>query len=203
LDNRDYPGNPSRGNALSLKATRDWGFADSSASWTNFSAEYDHYFSLGEIKGFRQSVLAIDFWTSYSSSWEVQSDGTIEHRPPAFSGATLGGLLRMRAYPSQRFSDKAAVYYGVELRMIPEWNFFDRIAWVQKHIGVEWLQLVGFGEVGRVAPAFNVRSLHEDMRWDVGIGLRVWAKGLVGRVDIGYSDEGAAVQMMIGHPFQF
>ncbi len=125
-DNRDYPGNPSRGNAVSLRAARDWGFADSSASWTNFSAEYDHYFPLGEIKGFRQSVLAVDVWTSYSPTWDVQPDGAIEHRPPAFSGANLGGLLRMRAYPSQRFSDKAAVYYAAELRMIPEWNFFDR-----------------------------------------------------------------------------
>ncbi len=62
---------------------------------------------------------------------------------------------------------------------------------------------MGFGEIGRVAPTFNVRTLHEDMQWDAGVGLRVWAKGLIGRVDVAYSDEGAAVQMMIGHPFQF
>ena len=190
-DNRDYPGNPSRGNAVSLRAARDWGFADSSASWTNFSAEYDQYFPLGEIKGFRQSVLAVDVWTSYSPTWDVQPDGAIEHRPPAFSGAHLGGLLRMRAYPSQRFSDKAAVYYAAELRMIPEWNFFDRFTWLQERIGVEWMQFVGFAEVGRVAPTFNVRTLHEDMQWDAGVGLRVWAKGLIGRVDVAYSDEGA------------
>ena len=202
-DNRDYPANPSRGNALSLKVARDWGFADSSASWTNFSAEYDQYFSLGEIKGFRQSLLAIDIWTSYSPTWEVQPDGAIEHRPPAFSGATLGGLLRMRAYPSQRFSDKAAICYGVELRMIPDWNFFDRMPWLQEHLGMEWMQLVGFAEVGRVAPSFNLQTLHEDLRWDAGLGLRVWAKGLVGRMDLAFSEEGFAVQMMVGHPFQF
>ena len=45
-DNRDYPQNPSRGNALTLEVTRDWGWADSSTSWTNVSAEYDHNFSL-------------------------------------------------------------------------------------------------------------------------------------------------------------
>ena len=202
-DNRDYPANPSRGNALSLKVARDWGFADSSASWTNFSAEYDQYFLLGDIKGFRQSLLAIDIWTSYSPTWDVQPDGAIEHRPPAFSGATLGGLLRMRAYPSQRFSDKAAICYGVELRMIPDWNFFDRMPWLQEHLGMEWMQLVGFAEVGRVAPSFNLQTLHEDLRWDAGLGLRVWAKGLVGRMDLAFSEEGFAVQMMVGHPFQF
>ena len=42
-----------------------------------------------------------------------------------------------------------------------------------------------------MAPTFNVRTLHEDMQWDAGLGLRVWAKGLIGRVDVAYSDEGA------------
>jgi hypothetical protein len=202
-DNRDYPGNPSRGNALGLKVTRDWGLGNSSASWTNFSAEYDHYVSLGEIRGFRQSVLAIDFWTAYSPTWDVLPDGTIAHRPPAFSGATLGGLFRMRAYPTQRFSDKAAVYYAAELRMVPEWNFLNRVPLLEERVGVEWIQLVGFGEIGRVAPEYDLEALHQDMRWDVGVGLRAWAKGLVVRVDVAFSDEGLGVQMMVGQPFQF
>lgn len=202
-DNRDYPGNPSRGNALTLEVSRDFGLANSSASWTSLNAEYDHYWSLPEIKGFRQSVIALDFWTAYSPTWEERPDGVIEHRPPAFRGATLGGLFRMRAYPSQRFSDKAAVYYAAELRMVPQWNPFDRFGWLQERIGVEWVQLVGFGEVGRVAPAYSLRELHKHLRWDAGVGLRVWAKGIVGRVEVAYSDEGLGVQMMIGQPFQF
>ena len=202
-DNRDYPHNPSRGNALTLEVSRDWGFAGSSASWTNVSAEYDQYISLGEVAGFRQSVLALDFWTAYSPTWEVQADGSIAHRPPAFSGATLGGLFRMRAYPSQRFSDKAAVYYAAELRMVPNWNFFDRLPWLQQYVGVEWIQLVGLAEVGRVAPHYVISDLHSDMRWDLGVGVRLWAKGLVVRVDTAFSDEGFGVQMMVGHPFQF
>ena len=202
-DNRDYPHNPSRGNALTLEVTRDWGWADSSTSWTNVSAEYDHNFSLGEIEGFRQSVLALDFWTAYSPTWNVRPDGTIAHQPPAFSGAHLGGLFRMRAYPSQRFSDKAAVYYAAELRMVPTWNFFDSLPWLQEHVGVEWIQLVAFAEAGRVAPHYGIDDLHEDMRWDVGLGLRAWAKGLVVRVDTAISNEDFGVQMMVGHPFQF
>lgn len=202
-DNRDYPGNPSRGNSMTLKATRDWGWGDSSASWTNFSAEYDHYVLLGEGKHFRQRVLALDFWTSCSTTWDVQPDGTIAHRPPAFIGATLGGLFRMRAFPAQRFSDKAAVYYGAELRMIPEWNPIERIPWLQERMGVEWIQLVGFAEAGRVAPEYRLDVLHEDLQWDAGLGLRFRAKGMVARVDVAWSDEGAGVQMMVGQPFQF
>lgn len=202
-DNRDYPGNPSRGNALILKLTRDWGLGDSTDSWTNLAAEYDHYVSLGPTSTFRQRVLAFDVWTSYSPSWDEKPDGTISHRPPSFAGATLGGIWRMRGYPGQRFSDKAAIYYAAELRMIPDWNFFDRWSWFQERVGVDWIQVVGFAEAGRVAPDWNFGELHEDMRWDVGIGLRAWAKGLVVRVDTAVSDEGMGVQMMISHPFQF
>jgi hypothetical protein len=41
------------------------------------------------------------------------------------------------------------------------------------------------------------------MKWDAGLGLRLWAKGLVIRIDSAVSDEGASVQMMIAQPFQF
>jgi hypothetical protein len=30
----------------------------------------------------------------------------------------------MRGYPFARFSDKAAIYYGAEYRVIPRWNPF-------------------------------------------------------------------------------
>jgi len=41
------------------------------------------------------------------------------------------------------------------------------------------------------------------MKWDLGFGVRVLAKGLLVRVDLAGCPEGAAVQMMVGHPFQF
>ena len=192
-----------RGNGLTLKAARDWALFDSSGSWTNLAMEYDHYLDLGASDSYRQRVVAFNFWTAYSPTWEVQPDGTIEHRPPAFSGATLGGLFRMRAYPSQRFSDKAAIYYAAELRMTAKWNFFDSYPWLQRHLGVEWIQLVPFVELGRVAPNWDVSTLHEEMQWDVGVGLRAWAKGLVVRIDVAASEEDVGVQMMVGQPFQF
>ena len=109
----------------------------------------------------------------------------------------------MRAFPSQRFSDKAAIYYSAELRLTPEWNPFDLWPGLQRHIGVEWLQFVTFAEMGRVAPTWNIEELHTDMKWDLGLGIRAWAKGFVVRLDSAFSDEGAEVQMMISHPFQF
>ena len=109
----------------------------------------------------------------------------------------------MRGYPAQRFSDKAAIYYAAELRLIPEWNPFENWPAIQKHVGIEWLQFVPFIEVGRVAPDYDLGNLHSSMKWDACVGLRAWAKGLVVRVDTAWSEEGGGVQMMVGQPFQF
>jgi hypothetical protein len=202
-DNRDIGSNPSEGQAVRLRVARDWGQFDSTDSWTSVGAEVDQYFSLGATGRFRQRVLALNAWTSYSPTWSVQPDGRIDNRPPAFSGATLGGLWRMRAFPAQRFNDKAGVYYSAELRLIPEWNPMVHLPALQERVGIQWIQLVPFAELGRVAPGWEFDELHREMKWNVGCGVRAWAKGLVARVDVGFSDEGFGVQMMVGQPFQF
>jgi hypothetical protein len=202
-DNRDFYANPSRGHGVRLKASRDFGWFDSDNSWTNVEAELDMYFPLKLSNRFRQTVLALNYWTSYSPTWDVQADGEIDNRPPAYAGATLGGLWKMRGYPSQRFNDKAAVYYAAELRMIPEWNPFEQWSGIQKYVGIEWIQLVPFAEIGSVAPEWNLDTLHSDMKWCLGLGFRAWAKGLVARIDTAVSDEDFKVQMMVSQPFQF
>ena len=202
-DNRDFRFNPSEGSAIRVKYRRDFGWFNSSESYTAVDTEMTKYFSLGESDWFRQRVLAFDFWTAYSPTWNQKDNGDIEHRPPTFAGATLGGLWRLRGYPSQRFSDKAAIYYAAEYRMIPRWNPFENWDWLQKYVGVQWLQFVPFVEVGRVAPDWGVQRLNRDMKWDAGVGLRLWAKGIVVRIDSAVSDEGYGVQMMVAQPFQF
>ena len=202
-DNRDFFANPSRGFGVKAELGRDFGWFDSTSEWTNVDGELDFYLPLGATENFRQRVIALNYWTSYSLSWEEQPDGTITDRPPAYAGSTLGGLWRMRGYPAQRFSDKAAVYYAAELRMIPDWNPFDDWPWLQQHVGVRWLQLVPFAELGRVAPSWSPGELHSDMKWCLGFGIRAWAKGIVARIDTAFSDEDFKVQMMIGQPFQF
>ena len=109
----------------------------------------------------------------------------------------------MRAFPSQRFNDKAAIYYAAELRLIPEWNPFDNWPELQKRVGVDWIQFVPFVEVGRVADDWDFGELHSDMKWDAGLGIRAMAQGFVIRADAAYSEEGVGVQMIINQPFQF
>ena len=105
--------------------------------------------------------------------------------------------IEMVRYPSQRFNDKAAVYYSAELRVIPRWNPFEHWDWIQKYVGIRWLQFVPFAEIGRVAPSWNIETLHSHMKWCLGFGVRAWAKGIVARIDSAVSEEDFKIQMMI------
>ena len=109
----------------------------------------------------------------------------------------------MRGYPSNRFSDRAAIYYCAELRLTLNRNPLDELPWIQKYLGVQWAQIVPFVEVGRVAPKYDLEELHSDMKYDAGVGFRLLAKGMTVRIDFAGSDEGFKTQMIIFQPFQF
>jgi hypothetical protein len=202
-DNRDFSLNPSDGSYQRAGFSRDFGVPASSTTWSEAEAEWDKYFNLGTTEHLRQQVLALSFWTADALSWQAQntSSGTvITHAPPNYAGAHLGGLYRMRAYAAGRYSDKAAIYYCAEYRVIPEWNPLNSIPYI-KDLKTDWIQGVAFVETGRVAPEWDITTLHSQMKYDGGVGLRVMLKRLVGRLDIAYGEEGAAVQMMIGQSF--
>ena len=203
-DNRNFHLNPSRGSRQSLSVARDWGLWDSSDSWTNLEAEYSKFIRLPAPQGCRQHVLALNFWTAYTPTWSqrgTDGDGQpIYHRPPEYMGAHLGGFWHMRAFSSNRFSDKAAIYYAAESRLMPEWNPIKSISWLD-WLKVEWLQAVIFAEVGRVAPSWNLDELHQDMKWDVGVGLRFWDAGFVGRADVAFAEQSTGIRIMMGHTF--
>jgi len=56
-------------------------------------------------------LIALDYGNSFSPTWDEQPGGSVDNRPPSYTGSILSGLWRLRGYPSQRFNDKAAVYY--------------------------------------------------------------------------------------------
>ena len=104
-------------------------------------------------------------------------------------GATFGG----RGFPQP---------YSAEYRHIPTFNpLKDRKLLRKLNAFVDWLQWVGFVEVGRVADQFDVGELHQRMKLSGGLGLRFFANHLVIRAELAVSDEDARVLMSVNHPF--
>lgn len=202
-DNTDFPMNPSYGSFQRIAIARDFGWFDSSNSWTALEGEYRKYFNLGATERFRQRVIAFNLWSAYSLTWEEEDTelGTIvTRRPPNFEGARLGGTFRMRGFPEARFSDQAALFYGLEYRVTPEDNPLDHIP-VLRDLNTDWTQWVVFAEAGRVAEDWNVSTLHSDLNWDFGVGIRVFLQKILVRLDLAVSEEGGGVQAMVNHPF--
>ena len=199
-DNTDYDLNPSRGYQFKLQYSRDFGWADSEQSWDFLEFKYNHYINLPTFSFTKQNVLAMSFWTAYSFSWKEDNDLLDNHRPPPWEGARLGGLFRMRAYDQNRFSDKSAVYGTAEYRAILNWNPFKRNKYLP--VAVDWLQVVGFVEAGRVHDTYNL-DLLTDMKYDVGISLRIMAAQVPVRFDVAYGDEGTNFWVMVFQPFDF
>jgi hypothetical protein len=198
-DNTDFTANPSEGSITKLSLSRDFGLFDSSDTWTVVQGAYSKFFSLGTTPTFRQRVIGLNVWTADTPTW--QEDGSPSSSgPPYYGGATLGGFTRMRAYPEYRYQDRAAIYYSAEYRVIPYWNPLGEIR-LLKPLEIDWMQFVGFAEVGRVAPSWNFKELHSGMKWDVGLGVRAMMRKFVGRIDFAISEEGGSVWAMVEQPF--
>ncbi|HIE55693.1 MAG TPA: hypothetical protein EYP90_11010, partial [Chromatiaceae bacterium] len=200
-DNTDFLPNPTFGNRQKLILTRDPGWFDSSNSWTNLQLDASWYIDLGTSRWFRQQVLALAFWTSHTPTWGLdKKTGEVRNRPPPSFGSELGGFDRLRAYPAGRFHDKSAVYYGAELRMMPQVNGLDRLP-LLKHLEIDWWQLVGFVEAGRVAPEYENDLFYKDLKWDFGLSLRVMTFRVPMRLDWALSEEGYSIWAMYGQPY--
>jgi hypothetical protein len=136
--------------------------------------------------------------TGYWQERQTANGRVVTHRPPHFRGATLGGFYRLRPYPFDRYNDRAALYYGAEYRIIPAWFTLGE-KW--KWLDLAWWQLLGFGELGRVADEWNLKTLHQDMKWVVGLGLRNMVAKNILRLDVAKAEDSWAMWAMVGQAF--
>lgn len=203
-DNTDWWNNPSEGSRTRLSITRDWsGNRPGDSVWTQAEAQYSKFWSLGDSERARARVIAFDAWLSDVPTWndfDLVDGEPLFHRPPVYMGSTLGGLFRQRGYYTNRFNDRSAINYTVEYRHTTSRSLLAGIRLLDR-FGVDFTQLVGFVEAGRVAPEFDLGELHEDMKYSYGVGFRASAQSLVVRMDLGASDEGMQVQMFVSQPF--
>ncbi|QQL43826.1 BamA/TamA family outer membrane protein [Sulfuriroseicoccus oceanibius] len=200
-DNRDFIASPSRGERFKFLIARDFGWFNSDSTYTTWEFEANKFFSLPETSWARQQVLALSMWTADTPTWSDNADGSVSGRAPEFRSPRLGGFNRMRAFPFDRYNDASAIYYTAEYRIIPQWNPWADINWINNWLEPAWWQIVPFVEIGRVAPSYDLGTLHEDMQWDAGVSLRFMLKKSVVRVDCAVSDESSSVWVMLGQPF--
>lgn len=201
-DNTDFPLNPASGNVTRVTLARDFGLFGKSQTWTNVSAEFSQFLDLGRTGWFRQQVLAMNVWTSYSPTWDDAANRAARQppgAPPFYDGATLGGSERLRGFAEHRFWDRAALYGAIELRLIPDWNPFRKFKLLAP-ADLAWMQWVVFAEAGRTADAYTP-ELFSHLKADAGFGLRLLANDTLVRFDIAVSIEGVAVVAQLSQPF--
>lgn len=202
-DNRDYSPSSAHGSLQRLGLDRDFGWFDSIGSWTSMEGEYRKYLSLGSSKHLRQNVFAFRAWTAYSKSMEriqLPEFSVVVRSPPSNMGATLGGSDRLRGYPTGRFSDRAAIYYSAEWRLIPTWDPVGNLK-IARPLGWRWWQFVLIAEIGRVAPTWQPSTLHEEMKWSTGVGARLMLGKRVFRLSLNGSREAVQVWFVTGQSF--
>lgn len=206
-DNTDYIDNPLRGYGFKISYKQDFGGSLSTQSWNALEGGYSHYIDLSGVPYTRHSSLALNIWSAYSPSWDHNSklhgdspNQLIDaHRPPPWEGARLGGWNRLRAYDSNRFSDKAAIYYGAEYRVIPSFNPMRDKRWLP--FPIDWFEVVLFAEAGRVSQSYKSKMFYEDLKSDIGFSLRALAAKVPVRFDIATGSEGTTMWVMIQQPF--
>ncbi len=202
-DNTDYPDNPSRGYNMKIQTSMDFGFMSSTQSWSAIEARYSYYIELPNFQWSRHNVIAFNTWSAYSPSWnsnKKHKNGLLDkNQPPMWEGARLGGYNRMRAYDMDRFSDKAALYFAAEYRVIPDYNPIKGLSW--NPFPIDWFQTVLFAESGRVAPRYDIKELMSDMKYDVGVSLRALTAKVPMRLEVAYGQEGLNMWVMLKQPF--
>ncbi|MEI6859080.1 MAG: BamA/TamA family outer membrane protein [Shewanella sp.] len=203
-DNTDFSINPSKGSSQYFSISHDAAWLDSENKWTFLNLDMSKYFSFGESDYAHQRILALNFWTGYSPSWKLEHDGfggqKVVNSAPYNEAATLGGFYRMRGFDQYRFHDKAAIYGAAEYRYTLKYNPIEDVNWL-KFLKIDWFQLVGFVEAGRVGAEYTANELLTDLKYDAGFSVRFMAAGLLVRTDFAFSDEGGNTWVMVDHPF--
>ena len=202
-NNTDFATNPSYGSVQYLAYNRSLNEGNT-GQWDFLEFEASKFFNLGASRLSRQRVVALNFWTGSSLSWnetiDENGDVVVENKPPFLDGARLGGWYRMKGFPNNRFNDRSVIYGAAEYRYTLDWNPVAGVNWL-RWLHLDWFQLVPFVEVGRVAPDYDLGELFSDLKFDGGIGIRAMTAGAVVRFDTAFSEEGTNFWVMFQQPF--
>ncbi|WP_039988239.1 BamA/TamA family outer membrane protein [Vibrio owensii] len=199
-DNRDSVRNTTRGSHTSFDLTTGAESLQSEDLWLKWEFQNSQYYSLGPLGDwFDQQVLAFDFYTADTPTWN-KCDVLMCARPPEQEQVRLGGLYRLRGYTAGRYHGRSAIHYSAEYRVLPDWQPLDDIPLIN-YYDLPWWQWVAFVEVGRVADDYDLKTLHEDMKWNVGGAVRFQVEGIVVRAEMAKGADEGTFRVMINQPF--
>ncbi|CAE6921936.1 hypothetical protein [Vibrio sp. B1FLJ16] len=199
-DNRDSTRNTTRGSHTSLVLTSGVDTSQSQDAWLTWEFQNSHYYALGALGNwFDQQVLAFDFYTADTPTWN-RCDDDICSRPPEQEQVRLGGLYRLRGYTAGRYHGRSAIHYSLEYRALPDWQPLEDIP-VINYYDMPWWQWVAFAELGRVADEYNIKTLHKDMKWTIGGAVRLQVEGIVVRAELAKAADEGTFRVMINQPF--
>jgi outer membrane protein assembly factor BamA len=196
-DNRNDLRNPTHGahSTLTFSYAPEQGEESQWWTWEFAQSAFYDLGSLGDL--FDQQVLAFNFYTADTPSWDSNSyDG----RPPEYAGINLGGLYRLRSFQSGRFHDRSAIAYSLEYRVMPDWQPLDEMPIIGFY-DMPWWQWVVFTDLGQVSESYNLTDLHEEMSWSAGAAIRFQVEGVVVRTELAWGNEGDEFRVMINQPF--
>ncbi|WP_136515001.1 BamA/TamA family outer membrane protein [Geomonas edaphica] len=142
----------------------------------------------GEVKGFFP-VPDSRFISAGRVAFGQTRGGSI----PFLERSILGGENTLRGFGKNRFIDNSYVLCNVEERIrLFRWEVFD--------VRADW-ELAPFVDIGGVMDSFS--DLHlGNLEVNPGIGFRAVVRpNILGRIDVGFGKDGAAVFVGLGYPF--
>lgn len=150
------------------------------------SANYQHYEA--EAKGY----IPLDN-KRYITAFRFAFNQTLGNDVPFLERSILGGETTLRGYGRNRFIDSSYVLCNLEERIrLFRWEVFD--------VNADW-ELAPFIDFGAVMERMGKLTSH-NFEFNPGIGFRAIVRpNIVGRLDIGFGKDGAAVFVGLGHPF--
>jgi len=161
--------------------------AEGSAEQLGSDATYQRY----ELEA--KAIVPLDEQRRFITAARILYSSTAGNDAPFFERSSLGGETTLRGYGRNRFIDKAALLFNLEERIrLARWVVFD--------VTADW-ELAPFIDAGAVMSAPG-RLRADSFKFTPGVGVRAVVRpNIVGRMDIGWSGEGAAVFIGLGYPF--
>ena len=150
------------------------------------SCDYRHYEM--ELKGYMPLADA-----RYITVGRIVYNQTLGNDVPFLERSILGGETTLRGYGRNRFIDSSYLLLNLEERIrLFRWRLFN--------VNTDW-EIAPFIDFGSVMESID-RAETINFEFNPGIGFRAVVRpNIVGRVDIGFGNEGPAVFVGLGYPF--